>query len=197
MSDYYVDGELGDDSNPGYVPDVGYAWATIGHALASTSNGDVIHVKASITYSFESGLMITTGAANTPTRLVGYAVDPGDGGRATIQATDASSRITFANSGGMFTIENFILDGNSQLGLTAVSNESNSAGGVNGLVNCLIQNWKNRGVDNYQNLRLLGCEITGCGANDNAIAVNTGVGASTSLVAGFTTTPAGAFSALP
>lgn len=157
MATYYVDGAAGNDSNAG--TSTGAAWATIGHALATISGGDLVYVKASAIYSISSGLTFSTGTAGTLTRLIGYTTTPGDGGQATIQATAVIVALTM--SGYDCRAENLVIDGN---GL-ATQGIAITGANANVVVNCTVKNCTTYGClldGTYDGPSLVGVEVTGC-----------------------------------
>lgn len=79
MTDYYVDGSVGNDGNAGTSEGAGNAWATIQKALDTVSAGDHVYIKASATYS-EALTISTQGSASAVIVLEGYTTTPGDGG---------------------------------------------------------------------------------------------------------------------
>jgi hypothetical protein len=82
MTTYYVDGAVGSDVNDGLNEGAGNAWATIDHALSNIAAGDIVYVKASVTYDEGGQLDVlgTSWSAADCIQLIGYATTPGDGG---------------------------------------------------------------------------------------------------------------------
>jgi hypothetical protein len=83
MTDYYVDGAVGDNGNLGTSEGAGNAWATIDYALGQIIAGDKIWIKASAIYN-ETATVITAGSFGNEIVLEGYNSTPGDLGQAVI-----------------------------------------------------------------------------------------------------------------
>ena len=86
MTDYYVDGAVGNDANAGTAEGAGNAWATIGKAESVIGSGDHVYIKASAAYTEEVTLALSYGTSQTPPWYEGYTDTPGDGGRITWNA---------------------------------------------------------------------------------------------------------------
>jgi len=168
MTLYYVDGAVGNDGNAGTSPGAGNAWATIGKAASTITNGDLAWIKASAVYSLSSA--ITFNATDSYTgraQFIGYGSTPGDGIPATVRATAGSFFMFDINQNGVL-LQNLIIDGNNQTSITGVRFSSQ----YSGIVGCLIKNCTNNGVlvsATYSHL--FNCEVTGCSAA-SAVAVN-------------------------
>jgi len=156
---YYVDGAVGNDTNPGTAPGAGNAWATIGHAATTATNGDLVWIKASATYSVAAA--ITFNASDSYTgraQFVGYTSTTGDNGMATVQASAGSFSMFSVNSNGVL-LQNFLVDGNSQTSIRGIDFTSQ----YNAAFNCKVINCTNTGInfgatDNHINQ----CEVTAC-----------------------------------
>lgn len=75
MANYFVAGGTGNDTNSGTSE--GAAWATLGKAASTATDGDIVHVKAGTTYTLTT--TVTWGAGVS---VVGYTTNPGsDDGR--------------------------------------------------------------------------------------------------------------------
>lgn len=175
MSTYYVDGDVGNDSNTGTSTGSGNAWLTVSKLLSSLGNGDIGYVKArtsSGVYSISTGLTASTGSGavsyGTRTRVVGYTTTPGDGGQATIKSTAGITMLTVSGYGWGF--ENLTFDANSVASTTGIS-----ITGLYGNVvqNCIVKNCANEGFITASNVifSLLDSEVTGCGGTNGAVAV--------------------------
>ncbi len=97
MATYYVDGDVGNDSNAGTSEGAGNAWATLGKlCTTATSGADRGYVKASAPYALTSTLTPPTGL-----RIEGYMTTPGArDGRPTI--TSATNSLTLFSIGAIF-----------------------------------------------------------------------------------------------
>lgn len=109
---YYVDGDVGNDSNAGTSEGSGNAWATIDKAMNEVvDDQDHVYVKASVTY-YETFTIDTAGSVTDSIVFEGYTTTPGDGGKVTIdgEATRASG-LTSSLAGGTdthYVFKNFI-----------------------------------------------------------------------------------------
>jgi len=83
MTTYYVDAATGDNDDTGRTELL--AWATIQYAVTNSSNGDHVYIKASADYT--ETVACTEAASNSWRTYEGYTSTPGDGGKATIDAT--------------------------------------------------------------------------------------------------------------
>lgn len=89
---YYLDHALGNDVNLGTSAGAGNAWKTIGKALDTVVADDYVWVKNGEDYIEDHnaasavGEISTAGGATTPIIFEGYAVTPGDGGVAVLNA---------------------------------------------------------------------------------------------------------------
>ncbi len=84
MATYYVDGAIGNDTNPGTGPGSRDAWKTIDHAMNNVAGKDKVWVKSSATYTESPA--IDTAAAVVGDEIVfeGYTTSTGDGGQITL-----------------------------------------------------------------------------------------------------------------
>jgi hypothetical protein len=80
MTDYYVDGAVGNDSNLGTSEGSGNAWATIQKAATTMVGGDKVYIKGSATYT-EDVAQTAVGNAASPIVYEGYTSTTGDRGR--------------------------------------------------------------------------------------------------------------------
>jgi len=118
MPTYYVDGAVGNNGNLGTSEGAGNAWATIQYAVTNSSAGDQIYIKASADYT--EGVTLTAGTAAAWKTFTGYTSTPGDGGKATVDATGYSYGIDFpgfANS--YIRLENIIVENGTSGGTEA------------------------------------------------------------------------------
>jgi len=85
MPTYYVDMAVGHDDNDGEDEGAGNAWKTIQYAVTNSSNGDHVYIKASADYT--ETVRVVPAAQTLWRTYEGYTTTPGDGGKATIDAT--------------------------------------------------------------------------------------------------------------
>lgn len=90
MTEYYVDGAVGNDSNAGTSEGAGNAWATIGKAVSTIANGDVVWIKASATYA-ETITLASHAANDSPRTFAGYSSTTGDNGKVTVQPSSGTN----------------------------------------------------------------------------------------------------------
>ncbi len=161
MATYYVDGAVGNDGNAGTSQGSGNAWATISHALATITDGDLVYVKASATYGTATGFSYTSADFTKLTRLIGYTSSPGDNGQATLHAT-ANVTNGFSSTGNQgISLENLIIDANGFTG-TGVKFSATYRGHLR---NVTVSGWTNSGViDNTgtAGITIFNSKITGC-----------------------------------
>jgi hypothetical protein len=99
MATYFVDGAVGNDANAGTTAGAGNAWATINRAANTAAGtpiavaGDLVHIKASATYTLTTAQVFTNSgnATNGAITYRGYTTTPG--------ADDGRPRITCNSSG--------------------------------------------------------------------------------------------------
>ena len=89
MATYYVDMSAGANTNAGTSAGAGNAWKTIARAMDVVVGGDKVWVKASAEYT-NPAIIATAGASNAPITFEGYTTTTGDGGRATMNTTEAT-----------------------------------------------------------------------------------------------------------
>lgn len=112
MTDYYVDGAVGNDGNAGTSEGSGNAWATIDHAMNTVAAGDRVFVKASANYN-ELVTIDTAGSATNGIAFIGYTTTTTDNGQVTIdaQATRTNCVINAAGTSDIrYLFANFIFD---------------------------------------------------------------------------------------
>lgn len=180
MPTYYVDGAVGNDAADGLSegaptgsPLAG-AWATIDHAMNNVVAGDLVYVKASVTYD-ENAEIDTYGTAASPIIFEGYSTTPGDGGRPVWRNTsgDALTDTAFG-SNSYYVFRHFDFDGSSGDGVSVGGNfafydcifqnnggDGCEAGGT--FLNCEFINNTTYGLD----LRFGNCKVFGCLSHGN------------------------------
>ena len=137
MATYYVDTAVGNNGNAGTSEGAGNAWATIQYANDNISNGDQVYIKASGDYT--EGVTLTAGTVAAWRTFTGYTSTPGDGGKATIDASGQTNGMNcpgFASS--YIRFENIIVENATGDGFEAsatsyvafINCEANSNGGV-------------------------------------------------------------------
>jgi hypothetical protein len=177
MAIYYVDGSAGNDSASG-TSTGSSAWATIAKAFATAAAGDVVEIKASVTYTQTATLTFSaSGSANNQITFRGYSTNPGDGGR--VSVTTATNSL-------------LLLDGNGKNGITLDGfNFSNTAGTpaagfqstAGFLISWVIENCSfngfTYGLVNDQNFSyvfqssvIIGCTFTDCSTAGASLACN-------------------------
>ncbi len=99
MTQYYVDGAAGSDSNAGTSAGAGNAWATLGKAASTaTALKDVVNVKASATYTLTARVDWSSAGIN----IIGYTTTPGaDDGRPLITSSTTTVNLFNANADGL------------------------------------------------------------------------------------------------
>ncbi len=99
MTQYYVDGAVGSDSNAGTSAGAGNAWATLGKAASTvTTLKDVVNVKASATYTLTARVDWSSAGIN----IIGYTTTPGaDDGRPLITSSTTTVNLFNANADGL------------------------------------------------------------------------------------------------
>ena len=127
---------------------IGGALKTINKVATVLVASNIAYVKAEATYTTAANITFSPGnilpsSSSPATRIVGYTSTRGDAGRATLKATAGSVTLMYANSDGI-SIENFILDGNSQSSSTGIINGGSHYTRVQ---NCLIKGWSNSGIN--------------------------------------------------
>lgn len=142
---------------------VGGALKTIDKLSGNWVGSNSAYVKAEATYTTAATVLHSPGnvtpATTVPyTRLIGYTSTRGDGGQATIQCTTGSVTLLSTNSDG-FSIENLILDCNSQSSTTGFNNNGSHYSRV---LNCVVKNFTVNGINcgNGSTL-IINCEVTG------------------------------------
>lgn len=178
MTDYYVDGDVGNDTNAGTSEGSGNAWATINKACQTMVAGDRTYVKASVVYD-ESAVFANQGTGRTTTtmiQLIGYTTTPGDDGVVQMNSTAGNECLnspgTFGND--YYRIHNFDFFGalitNVDLNATiefkncTFRNSPNEGGNVgNGcqFYDCLFQNNGQEGLDAANDATFVGCTFDG------------------------------------
>lgn len=154
MADFFVDSTRPDDSGNGTSE--GTAKQTLQAGLDLLTNGDILNIKASGTYSISTSLTLPSGNTYTAlTRVRGYTTTPGDGGKAHIQATAAITMLAPGANGASW--EDLDLDGDS----TATTGASFAGYSGNSLFRCRVRNC-GTGVTLAASNHVSDCEITGC-----------------------------------
>lgn len=190
MTDYYVDGDVGDDANAGTSEGSGNAWATINKACQTMVAGDRTYVKASVAYD-ESAVFANVGTGRTTAtmiQLIGYSVTPGDNGVVQMQTTTGTSCLTdpvAANS--YYRIHNFdffgCLDLNVELNGTiefencAFRNAPNEGGSVGSgcqFYRCLFQNNGLEGITAVNDATYVGCHFVSSNSSTPWVSNNAG-----------------------
>lgn len=131
-------------------------------------------VKADGTYSVGTGVTFSTPTASTYLleHVYGYTstcnYNSNDGGRVTVQASAAITLFTFSVGG--YDFENFILDGNTATGTSAVSNSV----GPFTMFNTTVKNWSGICLisTGAQSFSIERSELTGCAGAEGAHATN-------------------------
>lgn len=157
-TNYYVDGDAGNDSNNGLTS--GAAKLTIQAGLdLATGNGDIVNVKrraTNATYDITAGLTTPSGPSfSTLQRLRGYGSTVGDGTKALVKAT-AGSLTMFASSSQGWLLQDLELDGNSQTSVRGVSLDQLSSG----VVNCTLRRFTNSAVNGGR--QMVNCWVKDC-----------------------------------
>lgn len=118
MTDYYVDGDVGNDSNAGTSEGAGNAWATINKACQTMVAGDRTFVKAKASGSYSE---TATFAANGTSRLasgmiqlIGYTTTPGDEGRVHHSAATGYVLTSAVSGNAYYRVHNFVYTGGTQ-----------------------------------------------------------------------------------
>ena len=149
MTDYYVDGAVGNDANTGLAAGAGNAWATIQHAASTIANNDTVWVKASATYN--ETVTTVQGGVNQHKKFYGYETTPGDDGKATISgATNCVVATSYT------TWKNFVFTGASSNAVTGSTTDFQL------YINCEFDNPGQYGLwlDDY--IGVWFCSFTGC-----------------------------------
>jgi hypothetical protein len=121
MTDYYVDGAVGDNGNLGTSEGAGNAWATIDYALSQAVGGDTIYVKASASYPGFTSPAFGTNAS--PIRVIGYSSTINDGGQVTVDGGGGALGFFNSASNAYIMIYNIRVTGvSSNPGFSASSN---------------------------------------------------------------------------
>lgn len=110
MTEYYVDGDVGDDANAGTSAGSGNAWETLTHAAGQVAAGDKVWVKASADYT-ELLTLEASGSILSPIVWEGYTTTPGDGGQATIDGENTRAANVQLDGYDFNHFKNFILTG--------------------------------------------------------------------------------------
>jgi hypothetical protein len=154
MTDYYIDGAVGNDANAGTSEGSGNAWKTIGHAATVAVSGDKVYIKGSATYT-EDVTFTALGATTTPIEYDGYTSTPGDRGRISwVAATTfcwnhAGNNIYHAFYNIEYTGATYCIDA---LNPDAVLH-----------FNCLFQNSSSQGIRSDNNWIFINCEFLNTG----------------------------------
>lgn len=118
MSDYYIDGLIGNDANAGTSEGAGNAWKTIGKAISNPiAAGDRVFVKASAIYSENPNFTSISGTMAAPVVLEGYGSVVGDGVRASIVGNGGTRWVLV--TGPKYSVRNFKVSGGSSVANSA------------------------------------------------------------------------------
>lgn len=116
-----LDRAVGTTSSTGGNGKSGGALATISQLVTDFCSGCSSYVKADATYTITAKININFSNNSLTSFIEGYTSTRGDNGKPTIQATSGfGDRMFDFNLGGTFSFRNFILDVNSQSGVTAI-----------------------------------------------------------------------------
>lgn len=187
MTDYYVDGAVGDDANAGTSEGAGNAWATINKACQTMVGGDRTYVKASVTYD-ELATFLVNGSNRTTgmIQLIGYQTTPGDDGIVSHTATAANNCLAVpAGTNNYLRIHNFDFYGSLVRPVTVSGtnefyncrfrnspNEGASVGGGCQFFNCLFQGNALEGVATGNDATFVGCVFNGALTIDSWVSNN-------------------------
>lgn len=177
MTDYYVDGAVGNDGNLGTSEGAGNAWATINKACQTMVAGDRTFVKASVVYD-ESAVFANVGTGRTAAtmiQLIGYNTTPGDNGFVQMQSTAGTHCLQDpVSTNSYYRIHNFDFFGaltrNVELNSTiefqncAFRNSPNEGGLVGSgcqFFACLFQNNAQEGMSASNDATYVGCTFSG------------------------------------
>ena len=162
MPTYYVDGAVGNNENLGTSEGAGNAWATISYAVSQVSAGDQVWVKGGTDYTETTARPV--GLSSAWITFSGYTTTPGDGGKATIDATGETYGISAI--GPPISVyarwENIIIENATSYGASCGND------GYDAWINCEFNNNGGGGVLGNKTT-FVGCSATG----------NTGIGIST------------------
>lgn len=152
MTVYYVDGVDGADVNAGTSEGSGNAWKTIQHAESTIVAGDTVYVKANGSYAETVTLAASYGTTVVCPAFEGYTTTPGDGGRATIDATGLNYAITDGGLTRNFRVfRNFRFTGASQY------NVYMDTGDYGVFINCEFDNATLSGARVDNNFSFINC----------------------------------------
>lgn len=190
MTDYYVDGDVGNDTNAGTSEGSGNAWATINKACQTMVAGDRTYVKASVVYN-ESAVFANVGTGRTTAtmiQLIGYTTTPGDDGVVQMNSTAGNYCLTDpVATHSYYRIHNFDffgalisnVDFNSTIEFQncAFRNSPNAGGNVGGgcqFYKCLFQNNGLEGMSAINDANYVGCHFVGSNNVDPWVSNNSG-----------------------
>jgi hypothetical protein len=125
MTDYYVDGAVGNDGNLGTSEGAGNAFATITHALSVVAAGDRVFVKGSVVYN-ETATIVTPGSGFNYILIEGYTNTVGDNGQVIIDGQITRARGIDCTIGGAanYVIKNITCRNHTLYGFDFVSESS-------------------------------------------------------------------------
>jgi len=90
VTDFFVDGAVGNDANAGTSEGAGNAWLTIDKGMNTVSDGDTVYIKASATYT--ELVTIDNGAkVDEVTAFIGYTTVITDNGQITIDGSGSNN----------------------------------------------------------------------------------------------------------
>ena len=123
------------------------------------TQGMIGYVKAESTYSISTGVTFSGAGSNTVNnRVIGYTTSRGDLGQPEIQATAAITAVTI--SGGSFSFENFIIDGD-----TATATNGLVISTASSASNILVRNFSAYCIEATlgNSSSIINSTVTGCG----------------------------------
>lgn len=179
MTDYYVDGVDGNDSNAGTSEGSGNAWATIGKAWSTIAAGDTVYIKGNATYD-ESVSSSLAGTSGNEIHWVGYTTTTGDDGQCTWTSTSSGPCLNYTGTTSRMRFSNIIFDNAVGMGVdfntatfATFINCKFSNNGDDGItcddwmsfINCEFINNFGAGIDAASGLRMF---VAGCVFYDNA-----------------------------
>jgi len=194
MPIYYVDPDVGVDTNDGLDVGAGHAWETLSKAMDTVAAGDTVYCHG--TFNVQDGAtganaeISTPGTVAAPITIEGYSSTPGDGGEAIIDAT-SSWNYAFLNAAtvNLYYVfrnlrtrntlsDSFRLPSCSYLLFEGcdVGNSGGrgvaAAGGVH-VVDCAVHDIVGRGIEMTSNITLYNSDFYNCGGH--AINISSGV----------------------